>query len=504
MEEVDSIILHFLRQLNINIDDEIKNINELPVHIIIESASTCLSAINPTVKVSKNLPPGISHRIEVASQIASICKDLGYKNDVGYQTFLYHNECELRQVFMFLIERLPNEGKQAPTNIQSANRKSLLKRNISNKIGEELKSIWITPCCKPNSNKIGDFGAIDTISSCSNTSLPDEQVIEKLLKIKELSKTNVSVLPNEQQSQQTEQQMTMTEPEACKINEHSNKSLKELKETSIVLRQKLDTLENDKNVMEVELSQAQKSFERADADLKNVMNILNSIGITNVEADGVAGLIEKEQMNIASLHRQSEELTSRNLSFMVEIDKITNSMNLTESERSKCRKILSTLKETAKALKEEHDKKEILGNQLKESYSKLRGGNKRSIYTKRILEIISNVDKQNMEIKKILDDTRQLQKEINSLEGQLDRCFSIADETLFRDAKKDDQAKKAYKLLALLHSECNTIVSLVNDTGTLARDIVDLEENIQTETAKRTEDTLRKIQLDLAKIQEEG
>lgn len=56
----------------------------------------------------------------------------------------------------------------------------------------------------------------------------------------------------------------------------------------------------------------------------------------------------------------------------------------------------------------------------------------RSIYTKRILEIISNVDKQNMEIKKILDDTRQLQKEINTLEGQLDRCFSIADETLFR------------------------------------------------------------------------
>lgn len=50
---------------------------------------------------------------------------------------------------------------------------------------------------------------------------------------------------------------------------------------------------------------------------------------------------------------------------------------------------------------------------------------------KRILEIIGNVDKQNMEITKVLEDTRQLQKEINSLEGQLERCFSIADETLF-------------------------------------------------------------------------
>lgn len=55
----------------------------------------------------------------------------------------------------------------------------------------------------------------------------------------------------------------------------------------------------------------------------------------------------------------------------------------------------------------------------------------RTIYTKRILEIIGNVDKQNLEIKKILDDTRELQKEINTLDGQLDRCFSVADETLF-------------------------------------------------------------------------
>lgn len=56
----------------------------------------------------------------------------------------------------------------------------------------------------------------------------------------------------------------------------------------------------------------------------------------------------------------------------------------------------------------------------------------RHIYTKRIIEIIGNVDKQNAEIKKILEDTRQLQKEINTLEGQLERCFAIADETLFK------------------------------------------------------------------------
>lgn len=58
---------------------------------------------------------------------------------------------------MFLIERLPSEGKQVTTAVPSANKKCLLKQDISNKISEELKSIWIPPCCKPNANKIGDY-----------------------------------------------------------------------------------------------------------------------------------------------------------------------------------------------------------------------------------------------------------------------------------------------------------------------------------------------------------
>lgn len=56
------------------IDEEIKNICDLRVDTIIQSASKCLITINPSLKVPTKLPSGISHRIEVAAQIASICK----------------------------------------------------------------------------------------------------------------------------------------------------------------------------------------------------------------------------------------------------------------------------------------------------------------------------------------------------------------------------------------------------------------------------------------------
>lgn len=88
--------------------------------------------------------------------LSIILQDLGYKNDVGYQTFLYHNEAELRQVFMFLIERLPTESKLSTSSPGS--KKSTLMQAISSKIQEELGAVWIPPCCNAEKKQvIGDY-----------------------------------------------------------------------------------------------------------------------------------------------------------------------------------------------------------------------------------------------------------------------------------------------------------------------------------------------------------
>lgn len=58
---------------------------------------------------------------------------------------------------------------------------------------------------------------------------------------------------------------------------------------------------------------------------------MNSIGITDLDSEGPTNnILEKVQKNINVLHRKSEELTSKNLSLKVEIDKIKCSKALTE------------------------------------------------------------------------------------------------------------------------------------------------------------------------------
>ena len=43
----------------------------------------------------------------------SILQELGYQSEIGYQTFLYSSENDIRRVFMFLIEKLPKEAAEA-------------------------------------------------------------------------------------------------------------------------------------------------------------------------------------------------------------------------------------------------------------------------------------------------------------------------------------------------------------------------------------------------------
>lgn len=56
----------------------------------------------------------------------------------------------------------------------------------------------------------------------------------------------------------------------------------------------------------------------------------------------------------------------------------------------------------------------------------------RNAYTSRILEIVGNIRKQKTDIDKVLEDTRELQKEINNISGQLDRQFTVTDDLLFK------------------------------------------------------------------------
>ncbi len=88
---------------------------------------------------------------------------------------------------------------------------------------------------------------------------------------------------------------------------------------------------------------------------------------------------------------------------------------------------------------------------LRRRYEEMPKDVTRSACTRRSMEIVRSIHKQEAVIKQVLVDTRVVQKDINALAEKLERTFFVTDELVFRDAKKDENARTAYKQLASLH-----------------------------------------------------
>ena len=108
------------------------------------------------------------------------------------------------------------------------------------------------------------------------------------------------------------------------------------------------------------------------------------------------------------------------------------------------------MRERMKQVADETRYKDDLHKQLLGEYERMSKDLSRVSYTNRMMEIVMNIRKQKEDIGKILGDTRIVQKELNQLTGKLDRIFTVTDEQVYKNARKDDARKNAYKILASL------------------------------------------------------
>ena len=74
----------------------------------------CVCVLLHIINHFQALPyPSFVYRYNMGAKCAEHCMALGYSdkaNQLGYQTFLYRSENELRRVLMFLVDKLP-KGK---------------------------------------------------------------------------------------------------------------------------------------------------------------------------------------------------------------------------------------------------------------------------------------------------------------------------------------------------------------------------------------------------------
>ncbi|XP_061875639.1 coiled-coil domain-containing protein 22 isoform X2 [Colius striatus] len=609
MEEVDKILLHSLRQAGTEIPPELQSVGQLTPELLVAAAVGILRRVRPALgtPLSPLLPPSISARFRLASQLASACQELGFGGDIGYQTFLYSSEHEWRRLLLFLLEKLPRDEGDAGD--EPPGKSGALLRAVAARIREQLETPWVPPNCRPpRLRRLQGTGCLHPFvtsplllpqsggppelqeyfgsaappvpaqpplfsrtppslleahglqlsSELGGPRLTPEdplgrQRLRARLQALESLRTSLGpplgtpkslgppqgsldpawlqeafgglrgVLPkgsrftrSQQLTHQQDPQLLLqqiqvvAEPISPSKTPQEAPALEEaaLEEALAQVEAQIRACQEEIKGSQLRLIQMEEEVERGQGALGGREEELR------LKARAVE-LLPEAQTNVAKLQLLVESSSRRILSLVGQwerhrgplLSQLRHLRALRDSRQLESSRLLSqlrSLRERRRAAAAEAQRKEQLHRQLVSELEALPQDVSRAVYTQRILELVGSIRKQKEEIDKILLDTRGLQKEINSLVGKLERTFSVTDELLFKDAKRDEVVRKAYKYLAALHENCAQLIQTIEDTGTIQREIRDLEEQLEAEWNSKPRDGLERILSDCRALREEN
>uniref|UniRef100_A0A674GE83 Coiled-coil domain-containing protein 22 n=1 Tax=Taeniopygia guttata TaxID=59729 RepID=A0A674GE83_TAEGU len=615
MEEVDKILIHSLRQAGTAVPPEVQSVRELSPELVVEAAVRCLRAVRPSLgaPLSPRLPPGISARFRLASELAAACQELGFGGDVGYQTFLYSSEHDTRRLLLFLVEKLPrDEGERGA---EPPGKSGALLRAIGARIREQLGTPWVPPLCRtPSLQRLQGTAHLQPFTTCplvlpqsggppelqeyfggaappvpaqpprSGQSppallethaaqlgarheweaelggpglaprLPPQEYLERKrlrARLRALESLRQACPPHPQGPPQgppldpawlqgafgaggvggaLPKGSRFTRTQHLTHQQDPQVLLQQIQAAAETLQPPEGPEEGSRAAaLEAALAGLEAELERCRGRLRGAQLSLSQVEAEVQQGQGALGglqdslrlraraleLLPDAQNNLAKLQLVVESSSRRIVSLAGQWERHRGPL-LAEyrqlralrdsAQRESSRRLAETraLLQRSRAAAEEARRKESLHGQLVAELAALPRDVSRAVYTQRILEIVGNIRKQKEEIGKILEDTRALQKEINALVGKLERTFSVTDELLFKDAKRDEVVRKAYKYLAALHENCAQLIRTIEDTGTIQREIRDLEEQIEGETSAKLPASLERILSDCRALREEN
>uniref|UniRef100_A0A2M4ALB1 Coiled-coil domain-containing protein 22 homolog n=1 Tax=Anopheles triannulatus TaxID=58253 RepID=A0A2M4ALB1_9DIPT len=534
MDDIDNIILHSLRQIDSDLDEDIQGLDQLTPSVLVRAVSKCLLLIDPSLDLPTSLPPGMAQRFTVTARLAEACTTVGYRRDIGYQTFLYSNVAEVRRVFMFLIEQLPKESGDTATEELPFDRVTELESRILDTMRQQLHGSWsqraagtaldlrqrgtlrghrrlpfvtqsdVTAEIKEYwLRRSGlweeDIDEVDRRLPVQDQTASTSSVdaIAKLQAYYAQNKAKSSILNEGEQdrdvgseSNQTTNQMALIEEDMQQLRS----SLAEIQTEGQTLRAKRETIDRETKSIEQtvgRLKEEKKVKERTHILLENPeVNIAKLEAIIVAAGEKMKKLQSQWESHQAPLLAKLEEHRGRSSDSESKLQKMQQEI---ESVRHKSEEVIVDLQT-----------KSALHARLVQQYERIGKTVSRTAYTGRILEIIGNIRKQKTDIDKILHDTRRLQKEINATTGQLDRQFTVTDDLIFRNARRDEFTKRAYILLVALHTECAELVAMVQETGTFKREVRELEDQIESEKDRNVAANLSQIERDLEEMQRES
>ena len=413
--------------------------------------------------------------------MAELCLKLGFRgHDLGYQTFFYGNEHEIRTIFMFLMDQLPKDDQKKSQTVAQLSQTELKKREIK----DCLKSSHDTES-QENSEPF-DAWSVENMTDAELFRLLPKETRAAALD----AKIKLSTLIQNNEEQKNKPENTLDDDEIEKVEKFRENTIEilassekgieipfdnsdlpdfsqgdvENSATNEIIKpqvpdqdSKMKTLKLKKEKADQELQDLFKEYKIAMKNLKQQkkhlsIQELNYQDLIKTKSEKetilaqrlkVLDLVPSGEENIKKLreiiakkktkmigfqeqwetHKQS--LLEDQMKLKSEIEKLKLQKNSSKNEDN-------SLKGQIENTKKQIEKQNLIMAKLKKQ---LENSPKeylpRAEYTKKIMDILNNVSKQKKETTKVIEEIRFIQKDINSLEGKLSRTYADADHILF-------------------------------------------------------------------------
>ena len=480
-------------------DGELKHLNEIDNDDLVNAFIKCVSLIDaellPNCRFGEQL--NITDKYRIATDLANAIKKLGYKAEIGYQTFLYFNEKESRRLFLFLFDKLSKQKQEEPKNVSQGLLNRLKKIEIDfgrvRKSGAADGLKWKTTGldylnylmrnevsdCVPfdNPSLFIEWNALNSNTNSklfsnfyqnANLALSKEAVDQiglsgyfrgeksspKNSPAKSPPKAEKPATASRRQTDSSDEQIKTLDAQIKQFEQQLEANKKQLKVKREAIKKKTESLKGltakfDEKKLELDRA---KYSDRSNDELKEGISKMQQ-AIDEVNKKWQQFNLEFEE-SIGELKEKRKLIINR---FNTINEEIATTKSQIETNSAKLKKIEEQTVELEQNLTEDN----VLD---------------RKFYTKRIFEIINNVKKQEQDIDKILADIRVLQREINQLSGKVARTYTVVEETVFKSSNLTDWSKRCYRLISELDEISFKLIAEIELSGQTKREVLRFEE----------------------------
>ncbi|KAL0206481.1 hypothetical protein P9112_001788 [Eukaryota sp. TZLM1-RC] len=547
--EADGITLSALRTVGAPVDD-IESVKDLTSTLFIPIIAHCLPLINPDVSdLPSSLPDSLpmTTKFKACTKMATTFKELGYMGDIGYQSFLYPSENDIRSILRWIVEHLPRSSSPSAGPSMSS---------LLSLVSESVRSWSSSPSTASHSLPVEPYltepplhhlspSCLSSISLSVAHQLTLRELEEEHLPvpsgkfaarkkaaIKELTKTleqkpekpsSKKLLDNLITELQSDSQANTTintsrfalasdfavdntntvavrgvndneediEEEIASVQVEVD----ELSESCQVLHDALGQAEEELVTIQDDKESLEKSFERA----KLIVSMIDDV---DGNAERLTGEINDKKEQLKGLKEKSGE------AMKILNDEKSSLVNERQSAVDTLENLVTDHKETRVCGKSLVTEVQTLQEQLKAieiKMEKASNSKSRSYYIERMREAQKSVKKQRDEIHKILGDVHFVEKDLKTIRTGLEAEFSTLEGILkgFK-SKKDPSFITLHNNFLSVHSAFLKTVKLIEQVGELTAELRETETLLSTEQTKLLGLNVSDIKRDLKMIKQEN